>query len=67
MCLTCAGVGGVEWQGWVATVAMATALAPTTDSIVLTSITNAATGAARRKPSSLGEVTAICVTVALAL
>lgn len=65
--LTCAGVGGVERQGWVTVVTVATALAPAPDSVVPAVITNTSAGAAGGKPRSLREVTTICVAVALAL
>ena len=65
-CLTCAGVGGVEGQWWMAVVAVATALAPAPDSVVPAVIANAPTGATGGEPCPLREVTAFCVTVALA-
>lgn len=67
MSLTCACVGGVEGQGWVAAIAVATALAPAPDSVVSALITNAPTGATGGEPCPLGEVAAISVAVALAL
>lgn len=67
MALTCAGVRGAEWLGWVAVVAVATALAPAPNGVVLAVLTNTPAGPAGGKPCPLREVTPIGVAVALAL
>lgn len=65
--LTCACVGGVEGQRWVAVVAVATPLAPAPDGVVSAAITDSPTGATGGEPRPPREVAAVCVAVTLAL
>ena len=60
-------MGGVERQGQVAAVAMATAMAPAAHGIVFAVVTHAPSGAPGVEPCSLREVAAVRVAVALAL
>lgn len=65
--VTFACVWGAEGQRGVTVVTVATALASAPGRVVLAAIANPSAGATRGEPRSLREVTAVGVTVALAL
>lgn len=65
--LTYASMRGVEGSGRVAVVSGATALAPAAHSVMLAVVADAPATAPCGQPHSLGEVTALCVSVTFTL